>query len=170
MDRDRRSERLIIGRVAGLFGVKGWVRVHSYTRPAGDILKYREWLVGDGADAQRLSLSEGRTHGAGLLARLEGFEDRDRARELVGRAIGIDRSELPPLPPGEYYWCDLEGLSVVNGEGRPLGRVDRLLETGANDVLVIKGDRERLVPYTPEVVRRIDLEAGVMEVDWDADF
>lgn len=169
MNDARRSARLTLGRIAGLFGVKGWVKVHSYTRPPADILNYRDWLVGDGEDVRHIRLAEGRVHGAGVVARLDGYEDRDRARALIGCSVGVDREVLPALPSGEYYWCDLEGLAVVNGDGVALGRVDHLIETGANDVLVIKGERERLVPYTPQVVRRVDLEAGVMEVDWDAD-
>jgi 16S rRNA processing protein RimM len=102
---------------------------------------------------------------------LPGFDDRERAATLVGQQICVGRDQMPPTEEGEYYWADLEGLRVVTTGGRELGRVDRMMETGANDVMVVSGDRERLIPFIQgQYVKRVDLEAELIEVDWDPDF
>ena len=114
---------------------------------------------------------DGRRHGKGLVAMLEGWENREAGRSLLGVQIAVDRSQLPALAPGEYYWADLIGLRVVNRNAVELGRVDSLMETGSNDVLVVRDDRERLIPYVPgDVVLDIDLASGLIRVDWDPDF
>lgn len=161
---------LTLGRVAGLYGVRGWVKVYSYSRPPEAILNYTPWLLCRSGRWEPVHVAERRLAGRQVLARLEGVEDRDQARELLGRDIGIRLDQLPPLPEGEYYWVQLIGLRVRNLAGAELGRVDHLLETGANDVLVVLGERERLIPYIPQVVREVDLERGVLQVDWDPDF
>ncbi len=112
----------------------------------------------------------GRVHGKGIVAQLEFSTDRDVAAQLVGLEVVIKSEQLPPVEPGEYYWSDLEGLEVVTVDGQLLGKVDHLIETGANDVLVVKGERERLLPYTDECVVKISLDDGVIQVDWDPDF
>ena len=159
-----------MGRIVGLFGIKGWVKVHSYARPRAEILNSSPWQVKLPEGWRELKVAEGRAHGQGVVVRLEGFEDRERAAQLVGAEIALRREQLPALKPGEYYWAQLEGLKVVNREGVELGVVSHLLETGANDVLVVSGDRERLIPFIAAAIRRVDLEAGVIEVDWEADF
>jgi len=162
---------VLVGRIAGLFGVKGWVKVYSSTRPRNAILKYGAWNLKLAEGWGRFKLAEGRTQGSGVVARLEGMEDRDAASRLVGADIAIARSELPRLKPGEYYWADLEGLKVVNLEGAELGTVSHLIETGgANDVLVVRGERERLVPFTKHAIREVDLQQRIIRVDWDQDF
>ncbi len=117
-----------------------------------------------------LRVLDGRSQGRGLIARLEGCTDRDQAHALIGAEIAIDLAQLPALGAGEYYWAQLEGLRVVNLQGVELGRVSHLLETGANDVLVVKGEREHLIPYIGAVIRAVDTEAGLIRVDWDPDF
>ena len=113
----------------------------------------------------------GRIHGKGLVARLEGVDDRDTAHSLKGFDIAVNRDQLPKTTEGEYYWVDLEGLDVRTIEGVALGKVDYLFETGANDVLVVKGDRERLVPYiSDQVIKSVDLQKALIVVDWDPDF
>ncbi|HYW03837.1 MAG TPA: ribosome maturation factor RimM [Gammaproteobacteria bacterium] len=165
------ERRVVLGRVAGLFGVHGWVKVHSDTQPRENILEYPVWQLGDAGGWQARRLIEGRVHGKGIVAQLEGCDDRATAAALLGTRIAVGRDELPPLADGEYYWTDLEGLRVRTASGRELGTVDRLMETGANDVLVVRGERERLIPFLPDrVVTDVDLEAGVMVVDWDPDF
>jgi 16S rRNA processing protein RimM len=166
------GERLVpLGRIQGPYGVQGWVRIHSSTEPPEAILGYRPWLVAEAGGWRRRMPVDGRMHGTGLVARLEGVDDRDLARELAGADIAVERHRLPALPPGEYYWCDLLGLEVETRAARSLGRVTSLLETGANDVLVVSGDRERLVPFLPDqVVLEVDLSAGRIRVDWDPDF
>ncbi len=160
-----------MGRVAGLYGIKGWVKVFSETEPRDNILEYSPWYLKVSGKWQEMEPAEGRIHGNGVVARLEGYSDRDQAARLVGAEIAIHRDQLPEIGEGEYYWSDLIGLKVVNTAGVELGQVDHLLETGANDVLIVKGERERLIPYTPgQAVVKVDLEAGVLTVEWDADF
>lgn len=161
---------VIMGRVTGLHGVRGWVKVHSYTRDHLDILEYDPWRLHLAGAWRELQLQEARAQGRGIVAHLRGYDDRDQAANLVGADIAIPRSRLPRLKKGEYYWSQLEGLRVSNQQGVELGTVSHLFETGSNDVLVVVGERERLIPYLPDVVRSIDLEAGLLRVDWDADF
>jgi len=162
---------IIVGRVSGLFGVRGWVKVYSHTSPREGILSYRTWYLNRNDGWQPHELAAGQAQGKGVVAKLAGFDDRDQAAALIGTDIAIRREQLPKLKPGEYYWTDLEGLRVVNLEGIDLGVVSHLFETGANDVLVVQGDRERLIPYTRgEAVREVDLQAGRIVVDWDPDF
>jgi 16S rRNA processing protein RimM len=147
--------------------VRGWVKVFSDTRPRENILNYSPWLVMRQGEWKEMALVEGRTHGPGVIARLEGYSDRDQAQTLVGAEIAVRRQQLPPTRAGEHYWADLEGLRVVNLQGIELGTVSHLFETGANDVLVVMGERERLLPYTRHVIREVDLKARVLRVDWD---
>jgi 16S rRNA processing protein RimM len=163
-------ELIVLGRVVGLFGVKGWVKVYSYSRPRQAILEYGAWQIRLTGDWRKYEVAEGRMQGDGVIARLEGIEDRDAAAALMGADIGINRTQLPALKRGEYYWADLEGLRVVCLDGTELGTVSHLLETGANDVLVVHGDRERLIPYIADVIREVDLANRIIRVDWDKDF
>jgi len=165
------GENLVeVGTLSGVYGVRGWLRVYSYTDPPENILSYGPWLVGDGPPVAHEVL-DGGTHGKGLIARLAGIDDRDAARRLVGAAIRVPRKRFAQAAEGEYYCSDLIGLQVRNHEGVALGKVLDVMETGANDVLVVQGERRRLVPFlVPDVVRSVDLEAGTMDVDWDADF
>ena len=162
---------VILGEVSGLFGVQGWVRIYSHTRPIENILKYAPWYLQQAGSWRPYELAEGRQHGKGLGARLAGIGDRDRARTLVGAPIAVRRSQLPALEAGEYYHTDLVGLAVVNREGVRLGTVQRIFETGAHDVLVVRGAREHLIPLVFGVhVLRIDESAGVIEVEWGEDY
>lgn len=165
------DDLLVVGRVSGLYGVHGWVRVYSHTEPRQGILRYSPWYLKRDGRWQAVDLETGRTQGKAVVAKLEGYDDRDQAAALLQADIAIRRAQLPEAGAGEYYWTDLIGLRVVTLEGVDLGLVDHLLETGANDVLVVKGERERLIPYIPEqVVVEVDLEAGSLRVDWDPDF
>lgn len=164
-------DRLVaLGRISGLHGVQGWVKVHSDTRPRENILGYSPWYLhrGDRWEAHRVL--GGRPQGKTLVAQIEGCTDRDQARELMGATIAVRRSQLGK--GGEdYYWTDLEGLQVVTTEGVVLGVVDHLMETGSNDVLVVRGERERLIPWLPgQVIREVSLETGRILVEWDPDF
>jgi 16S rRNA processing protein RimM len=133
------------------------------------ILEYQPWLLGE--DRKPVKIVDGRKQGKGLAALLPGYDDREQAVALVGQPIFVGRDQLAPTEKGEYYWSDLEGLEVHTISGEVLGRVDRMMETGANDVLVVRGDRERLVPFIQgQYIMRVDLEAGLIVVDWDPDF
>ncbi len=159
-----------MGRISGLFGVKGWIKVFSYTQPREAILDYDGWRLRRGADWQGVKVAEGKRHGKSIIAHLEGVDDRDEAAAWVGADIAIARGELPLAEEGSYYWADLEGLRVIHRDGTELGRVAYLLETGANDVLVTDGERERLIPFIAEkVIIGVDLENGVIHVDWEWD-
>ncbi len=163
---------VILGRVTGLYGVKGWLKVHSYTEPREAILDYKEWLLLRDGDRQAVKLAEGKRHGKTVIARIDGIDDRDDAAGYVGDDIGVPRERLPDTGRGEFYWADLEGLQVVHSDGRTLGRVAYLLATGANDVLVVQGDgdQEILIPFVQEeVIKDVDLAAGVINVDWEWD-
>lgn len=161
---------VLIGRVSGLFGIKGWVKVHSYTRVREGILDYDRWKLKVGQDWRAFEVAEGRKQAGGVVARLQGVDNRDSASILIGADIAIARSQLPKLKRGEVYWTDVVGLKVVNLEGFELGTVSHLFETGANDVMVVRGERERLIPYVADAIHDVDLDAGVVRVDWDKDF
>jgi len=159
---------VVLGRIAGVFGVKGWVKVLSYSEPREAILDYENWLLKRGDVWQAATVEKGKPHGKSVIAKLANVEDRDAAAELMGFDIAVPRDELPETQAGEYYWTDLEGLQVVHRDGRSLGRVAHLIATGANDVLVVEGDRECLIPFVmEEVILDVDLANGVISVDWE---
>ncbi|MCW8908595.1 MAG: ribosome maturation factor RimM [Sedimenticola sp.] len=160
----------VLGSVSGLHGVRGWVKVFSHTSPKENIFNYPCWYLFRDGQWREYRLLQGRTQGKGLVASLEGVTDRDQAAELGGAEIAVRRDQLPETTPDEYYWADLEGQHVITLNGDSLGRVDYLFETGANDVMVVKGDRQRLLPFVGQVIRSVDLEKGVITVDWDPDF
>lgn len=165
------AQYIDIGEISGVFGVKGWVKVFSFTELRENILDYSPWLLKKGDAQTEIEVIDGKRQGKAIVARLEGIDDRDAAAALIGSKIRIDRNLLPDTEDGEYYWHDLIGLEVQNLDGVSFGRVDSMLETGANDVVVVKGERERLIPFLqPETIVNINLEAGIMQVDWDADF
>jgi len=166
-----RDVEVVAGRISGVYGIKGWVKVFSYTQPRENILTYSPWILRRGTGCQMLQVSEGRRQGAGVVAHLEGYHDRDAARSLTGAEIVINRSQLAATGEGEYYWVDLIGLQVLTLDGKLLGTVDHLLATGANDVLVVQGEQERLIPFIQgDVVTDVDLEQGLIRVDWDPSF
>lgn len=163
------GKRVVLGRIVGVYGVRGWVRVLSETEPREAILDYSPWLLGSEQEPRRVI--EGRRHGKGVVARLSGCDDRDQAAALVEREIAVERGQLPPAAPDELYWADLEGLQVWGPGGILLGVVDHLFSTGANDVLVVSGERERLIPFAwGDVIQSVDVAGGRIEVDWDPDF
>ena len=162
---------MTLGRISGLYGVKGWLKVFSHTAPRENILAYSPWFLYRDGQWEAYEIEAGRRHGKGVVARLAGVEDRDAAVTLTGADIAIAREQLGDLEAGEYYWTDLEGLEVVATDGTVLGIIDHLFETGANDVMVVKGDRERLVPFIrPGVVREVNFTTRRVVVDWDPDF
>ena len=164
------SRPVVLGRIVGLFGVRGWVKVFSHTDPREAVLEHKSWLLNRNDSWQSVQVAEGKRQGKSVIARLSGIDDRDAAAALVGSDIGVPRDALPDAKPGEFYWVDLEGLRVVQNDGSDLGRVDYLLATGANDVLVVKGETERLIPFVmDEIVLDVDLGNGVITVDWEWD-
>ncbi len=165
------GQKIHIGKISGVFGIKGWLKVFSYTEPRKNILDYSPWIIQQGKSFRKLNVIEGKRQGKAIIARIEGVCSRDEAEPLCGLDIFIERAQLPATDKNEYYWMDLVGLSVETKQGIFLGVVDHLLRTGANDVLVLSGDRERLVPFLQgQTVLQIDLQNGLMIVDWDPDF
>lgn len=164
------SEKYVaLGYISAVHGIKGWVKVHSWTRPMEAIFNYQPWLLGE--EQKPVKIVDGRKQGKGLAALLPGIADREQAMLWVGQQISVNRDQMPATGKDEYYWSDLEGLEVHTLKGEVLGRVDRLMETGANDVLIIRGEREHLIPFIQgQFVMNIDLAGGRMDVDWDPDF
>ena len=167
----RQDEPVVVGRISGVYGVKGWVRVHSYTSPREALLDYPDWLIRGPAGWSDAGRREARTHGKGLVAQLKIAADRDEATHWVDADIGVRRDALEPTRRGEYYWADLEGLEVKSVSGHTLGSVAYLIETGANDVMVVKRDGgETLIPFVADdVVKEVDIDAGTVVVDWEWD-
>lgn len=174
-DKKPERKRLLLGRISGFYGVRGWLKVYSFTDPRENIVTYRRWLVNLNGQWQEMTVTGGKAHGKGVVAKLEGLDDRDAVAHLLGSDIAVYRDELPALAAGEYYWIDLEGLKVQTIDGVELGHVHHMMETGANDVMVVSGERERLIPFTQapspgHAVTQIDTENGVIVVDWDPEF
>lgn len=162
---------VVFGKITGHYGVRGWVKVFAYTRPLEALLDYRCWWINTAAGWRQLDVLECKMHGKGIIARLDGCVDRSSAEPLLGIEFFVQRAEMPAADEDSYYWADLVGLDVVNLAGESLGKVDHMFETGANDVIVARGERERLIPWQrPEVVVDVDLADGKLTVDWDADF
>jgi len=158
-----------VGHISGVHGVKGWVRIHSLTEPREEIFEYQPWLLGD--SLKEVRIQQGIKHGKHLIALLEKVDSRDQAENLVGQAVAVYRDQFPELPETEFYWTDLVGLSVQLVDGTGLGKIERMLATGANDVMVVQGDRERLIPFVREqYVKSVNLDEGYLVVDWDPDF
>ncbi|WP_143728772.1 ribosome maturation factor RimM [Microbulbifer sp. GL-2] len=171
------DQLVTVGRVTTVYGVRGWVKVYSYTEPMDNILQFPKWWLRGPKGWEALEIDAGKRHGKGLIVHVNGIDDRDLAARLCQRDIAVARDLLPELGQGEYYWHQLEGLRVISrfaGEEHDFGIVARMMETGANDVLVVRGGvdkRERLIPYLPDqFIADIDLEAGVITVDWDPAF
>ena len=175
---------ILLGRITGVYGVRGWVKVHSDTEPRDNIVRYPVWQLltqgaaGPGRPVRRMSVLDGREQGKTVVARLEGIEDRDAAAALIGCTIAVDRTELPALEGDGFYWTDLLGMEVVTRDDVRIGRVSRMFETGANDVMVVRDERsdskpgaEVLVPWVrPDVITLVDVGSRRITIDWDPDF
>lgn len=170
------EDLIVLGKITSVHGVRGEVKIYSFTDPIDNLLGYPAWTLKRDGEVKQVELVSGRLQGKILVAKLKGLDDREVARTFAGFDICVPRALLPDLDDGEYYWHQLEGLKVIDLQGQLLGRLDHLLETGSNDVMVVKpcpgslDYRERLLPYTEQCVQKVDLAAGEMRVDWDADF
>lgn len=172
------EDYIVLGKVTAPYGIKGWLKIFSYTEPMDQILDYENWLLRNGAEQKPVTVVGGRSHGKGMVAQLAEVADRNASELLGGYEILVHRSQLPDLADGEYYWHELEGLRVSNRDGVDLGKVSHLISAGsANDVLVVQGDQdsldreERLIPYLPDQGQTVvDLQAGTITVDWDPEF
>lgn len=160
---------IVVGKIGSSFGVNGWVKVHTYTEFDANILEYSPWYLNTPEQPEEpIIIEDGRTHGNGIIVKFSGIDTPEAVRLLTGKLIHIKRSQLPNLDAEEYYWSDLEGLTVINQDGTTLGKVSYLIETGANDVLVVKGQTEIAIPYLPgSVILRVDLEKREIHVNWE---
>lgn len=178
---EKASEKIILGRITGVYGVKGWVKVFSYTDPMESIVDYSPWYLRPEnkkrAPWNRVKLKAGKRHAKTVIAKLEHCNDRDAAQTYIGSEIAIEPDQLERLADNdEFYWRDLIGLRVINQQDTELGIIERIFETGANDVLVViagEGDdrSEHLIPWTMhQAILEVDLDSGIIRVDWDPDF
>lgn len=167
-DADAEEALIVVGRITGVYGVRGWVRLASFTDPVDNLLAYRPWLIEVRGSRRELKIDEVRPHGKGYVAHIDGCDDRDEAARFAGRDLCVPAHRLPQAEENEYYWFELEGLKVVTTAGVELGRVDQLFATGANDVMVVRdGRRERLLPFIADVVVDVDRGRRLIQVDWD---
>jgi 16S rRNA processing protein RimM len=155
-----------MGRVAGSYGVRGWVKVAPQAGVDESLASAREWWLG----GEKRRVEQARIHSATVIAKLEGIETREQALLLKGAKVAVARSALPEAGEGRYYLADLVGLEVVNEQGLKLGTVRRWFSNGPQDVMEVAGDRVRLVPWVPAVVKKVDLESKRIEVEWGADW
>lgn len=173
------ADRVQLGRITGTYGLQGWVKVHSDTSPRENITTYKRWWLEQSGQSRQVVVKSGRPQGKTIVAQLEGVGSVEEASALVGADISVERTAMPALADGEYYWTDLTGVHVRTLDGVDVGPVVRLFETGANDVVVVAdrrpgvegSNREVLVPWlVPDVITEVDLERRVITVDWDPDF
>ena len=168
----------VVGKLGSTYGIRGWLRVYSSTEYAESIFDYQPWFLKIKGQWQPTELESWKHHNHELIAKLKNVNDRETAQSRANIEIGVDLSVFPQLEEGDYYWHDLIGCNVVNLEGYAMGTVTEMMETGSNDVLVVRanskdafGKQERLIPFLYEqVVKRVDLTTKVIEVDWDAGF
>jgi len=161
---------VIIGKIISAYGIKGWVKIRPFTETAKSFIQYKkQFLSKNQKDWNCIQIEKMRIQGQDVVADL-GFENRDQAIESKGQILAVDRQQLPQLEENEYYWDDLIGLNVYDLQHNDLGKVIELIETGANDVLVVSGEKERLIPYIPQVIVKIDLTEKRIDVDWDKEF
>lgn len=167
------ADKLInVGEISGVFGVKGWLKVFSLTSPRENILNYSSWILKKGNTLKNVKLMQGKQQGNVIIARIDDIADREVAASYIGWKILISRKQLPETEADEYYWTDLIGLNVETEQGISLGKVDYLIATGANDVLVVKQDnKEHLIPFLQgSTISKLDLDKKLIVVDWDSDF
>lgn len=161
---------VVLGEIGAPVGIKGWVRIRPFTRTPEAIGAYPGWWIGRGSERREVRVEEVAGRGRGVIAKLAGCDDPEAARQLRGLEIAVPRAALAAAGEGEYYWVDLIGLRVEGVGGVELGTVTGLIETGANEVLRVAAERERLIPFVEAVVKEVDLAAGVIRVDWEDDY
>lgn len=165
------GQLVVMGRVIAPFGIKGWLKIRPFTeRPNGLLGHGRWWLGGEGREWRAVTLQESAVNGEVVVAKLEGIDTPEAAAQWRHCDVAVDRGELPAHGDNEYYWVDLIGLDVINLQGELLGKVDHLMDNGAQSVLVVAGDRERLIPFVDQYVHEVDVAGGSIRVDWGTDY
>ncbi|MCW9698882.1 MULTISPECIES: ribosome maturation factor RimM [unclassified Avibacterium] len=168
----------VVGKLGSTYGIRGWLRIYSSTEQAESIFDYQPWFLKIKGQWQATELESWKHHNHELIVKLKGINDREMAQTLANIEIGVDLSVFPQLEEGDYYWHDLIGCDVVNLQGYKMGKVAEMMETGSNDVLVVRanskdafGKQERLIPFLyGQVVKRVDLTTKTIDVEWDAGF
>lgn len=161
-----------MGRISAPFGIKGWIKIQPFTAATDSLVAYDRWWLGADGNWQEHEVERAQAQGRALVAKLKACDDRNEAVLFKGSQVAVAREALPAAGVNEFYWADLIGLRVRNVEAQDLGEVTRILETGANEVLVVQGEggQERLIPFIADAIREVDLTAGVIRVDWGADY
>jgi len=161
---------VVLGKIVGTFGVKGWLKVSSFTEPAGNILDYEVLQIAAPTGWSAIRIDAGRETDKGVIAKFEGIDSPEVGRLRIGAELGVWRSEMPPPAPGEYYWSDLEGLEVRNAEDEVLGRVDHFRTTPGGTIVVVKGAKELWIPFVKERLLKVEIDAGRIVLDWPLDW
>ena len=162
---------VVVGRITSVFGIRGWVKIASFTDPLENLLAYQPWLLNEAGHWRQAAVAETASRNKGFIARMVDCDDRDAASRFTGLDIGVPRRTLPAAGEDEFYWSDLVGCRVETVDGTDLGRIERMLATGANDVMIVKSEeRERLVPFTAAAVPSVDLAQRRVVVNWDPEF
>ena len=159
-----------MGRIVGAFGIQGWVKVLPFTDESGALGAFDDWLVGNGESWSRVAVEGFEVHSKGPVAKLAGCEDRNAADALRGREIAVERGELAEPEEGMLYRIDLLGFEVIDAEGEVLGKVEGFFEAGDTNVMVVRGERERMIPFVADYVNGVDRDAKRITVDWKADY
>ncbi|HSW71291.1 MAG TPA: ribosome maturation factor RimM [Gammaproteobacteria bacterium] len=160
---------ITVGKIGATYGIQGWLKIHSYTEFGAGILEYSPWyLSSDEQTWQKTEIEAGKIHGNGVIAKFNGFDNPEEARLLTGKLIAVTREQLPILEKNQYYWSELIGLTVLDQNGENLGKVIYLMETGSNDVLVVKGTKEHAIPFLQgSVILSVDLAKQEIHVNWE---
>ena len=172
------KKEVTLGKIGAVYGIKGWLKIHSFTDDPQAIFDYSPWVITLGGKKQTVTVTEWRKHSSSLIAKFADINDRTDAQLRTGAEIVVESDVLPELPEGEFYWRDLIGMEVMNDQGYNFGKVTDIMETGSNDVLVVKanhndgfGKKERLIPYIDEqVIKNVSLDSKQINVDWDPGF
>ena len=167
-----------MGRVTAPFGVKGWFKVYTLTAQPDNLCEYPVWWLQRDGEWREMKVAAAKVQGNTLVAQLAGIETREAAAALRGSEIGVPREQLPDAASDEFYWADLIGLKVVDKEQHELGRVVRIVQTGANDVLVVVDEDckkrgaagEILIPFIADAIKEVNIAAGLIAVDWGRDY
>ena len=166
------DKKIYLGKITGVHGIKGWLKIQSFSSPPENILNYPLWIISNRGQEGFYSVEKGRKHSNKIIVKLEKIDDRTKAESLINSKIKIRRSELPKLSNESHYWSDLEGLSVLNSEEKLIGIVDSLIETGANDVMVVNTTKDKriLIPFVMhEIIKEVSIELNYVKVDWQID-
>ena len=164
------EKKLLVGKINSFFGVQGWVKIFSYTEPRKNILEYQPWYFIDNGTYKAIEMTTGREQSKTIVAHVKGIDNRDQAGQLIGKDLYIDKDQLPELSDNEHYWHELNEFRVINKNGIDLGVVNYLVDTGSNNVLVTKGEKEHWIPYIEPYLVLVDKKNRVITVDWDENF